>query len=320
MISQVGTIVLVLHLAFRIDPASGLRLVSPSNPPARSLHQTEWGSGDALVLDAPSTKLVILTEINTQYMKTGLFQNWLYYAIPYLNKTVSLVFDCTEESALQELLKFTLPVDAYLLNKDYKLTKLYQPFSDLDSHKHRNDPFGYGTKNYKEMMIRRPKAIHTLLKRHFSVLLIDLDTVWVKDPFVQLHKAGLQRDLLVTSDGPRICGCFLFFRSGPQAIEIASEWTTSCMTTRAVGNQVPLNVVLGHTHERGWDVGTLPMDQFPPGNQATKYKHATVYHANWLAGSEHKVTWLKGHNLWHEPTDTFARSLPAEDPEEIFKA
>jgi len=312
---------IVLSFIFGIGPASGLRLVSPNNHATSNFARTELGSGDALVLDAPPTKLVILAEINTQYIESGLFQNWLYHATPYLNDTVSFIFDCADKQTQSELLKFKLPVDAYVIDDNFKFAKLDQSAPDL--YKAKNDPYHYGTQKYKDLMIKRPKAVHALLEKQISVLVIDLDTVWVKDPFLQVQKAG-QRSLLVTSDGfkrgsEQKCGCFLFFRSGPGALEIASEWTKKTMEMDAAGNQHALNAILEHVDGRGWDVGMLPMDQFPPGNKANDHTHATVYHANWRIGTDKKVLWLKNHNLWHEPTDMAARSLATQNLEEIFK-
>merc|ERR1740138_49736 len=116
-------------------------------------------------------------------------------------------------------------------------------------------------------------------------MLVDLDTVWNKDPFKQIEEAG-HHDLYATKDGSggKICGCFLFFNPTPKATEAAALWVDR-VEHDTFGNQKTLNEVLNKPSiHKELDLKVLPWAEFPPGNVAENHKHATIYHANYMKG------------------------------------
>lgn len=253
-------------------------------------------------LDAPISKLVVMTEINSNYIKQGLFQNWMHFAKPYLNESHTVIFDVPEPETQQEIERMDkegkLPFKPHFLDENFKIVKLHQTQHTWQTKDYGNH---IGTQKYKRLMSRRPHAIRKLLEKGSAVLLVDLDTVWAKNPFDRLAEAGTH-DLYLTKDDTfgNYCGCFLYFRPTEAAVEVVKHWEGSLKNSDAPGNQHGLNQVLHKTKKNQLDLKVLNWGDFPPGNQADKHPEATIYHANWMIGADHKVSFFKLRNMWYE--------------------
>jgi len=248
--------------------------------------------------DDATPNLVMIAELTENYLNSGLFQNWVHYATPFINESTLVLFDTIEDTISERISSMNLKFKFMYLDEYMKMPDSKEFFQkDNKPKKIKGDPTPYGSKAYKNLMNRRPLAIKKILAMGLPVLSVDFDTVWAKNPFDEIEKAGVH-DLLITQDGPTIfCGCFLFFRPVPNAISFAEKWAAETAVDAAKGNQISLSRLLKEG-KQNLDFHVLPQAQFPPGNSKT-FSDPTVYHANWMKGVPKKVDFFKRHGLWN---------------------
>lgn len=270
-------------------------------------------------------KRVITTIVNGAFV--DMFENWLHYAVPFLTSTEALHVFAEDESATVGLrnVQARSSVDFTIVDTYKNSRSLY----GVD-----NVPAGsFNSPEYGQVVNTRPDRLLTLLSANCSVLYVDIDTVWMHNPFRDIATAGVH-DMYLVDDSesnlkthtshPNLCACFLFMHPTPIILQFMREWSADMAGNR---NQISFNYVLdkgvqpakivdrifcklAHSSPKSRessarrctqpvDFAILPFDKFPPGSRAQSYPNATVVHANYLAGHDQKISFLKEHGLWH---------------------
>merc|ERR1719330_1746429 len=169
-------------------------------------------------------KRVVLVTVSTDYF--DMFTNWLNSAKPFLHDSEHLHMIAEDEEVVPRLAAFLKDQDF-----DHSVAPPQAPApSALLSLQPPYNSAGYGT-----VVWGRPNHIMDLLQVGCSVLYVDIDTVWVKDPFVAIDAAG-GADLYITNDTPEkkevnLCTCFLFFHPAAASKDLLQAWAAG-----AVGN------------------------------------------------------------------------------------
>lgn len=85
----------------------------------------------------------------------------------------------------------------------------------------------FGSLLYQELIYQRTRTALLLLQLGYSVIIIDIDTVWLSDPLLALDKLrNKSHDMYVVYDSPtELCGCFIYLNATSQAIAFWQEVT-----------------------------------------------------------------------------------------------
>lgn len=233
-------------------------------------------------------KRVVLVTVNAEYL--DMFKNWLHFAKPFLTSTEQLRVIAEEADAvapLQELREQSLWFD---LVSPSGASLVQAPF---------------GSQGFNKLVGQRPSRVLALLKENCTVLYADIDTAWVKDPFLDIAAAG-PGALVVTNDnenwkGSYVCTCFLYMQPTPEVNNLTLLWARKMTTKRgqATNDQIMFDELLSAPANLvGMKMAYLPVEKYPPGNLAQNHPNASVYHANWREGIEQKVAFMKEHKVW----------------------
>lgn len=275
-----------------------------SHVPSESLSTQGRGNFSKDCAPFPGQRVVLVT-VSMQYF--DMFRNWLVSARPFLQDTehVHVIAEDGEVVPLLEALRKGHSLDYSVEDPhglEYSAEALIQ-----------TDPSMYDSAAYGGVVLKRPNHLLKLLKKNCSVLYVDVDTVWMQDPFHEIEAAG-SSDLYLTDDEPtkrafwgkNYCTCFMYIQPAAWCQTLMQGWAS-----RITGNtnQLPFNSALR------WAVLTyasdaarpaiLPLGQFPPGGVVlgklggfTASPHPTVFHANWLWGIKDKVDFFEERKLW----------------------
>lgn len=291
---------------------AGLRVVEPGNSQkaellskSTGLSSKSAGRGDFSRSCAPyPDQRVVLVTVNYNYL--DLFKNWLHYAKKHLKDTERLVVMPEDSAVLPALETMRKSSDVAFVVAEPGADK---PAAASASGNSMEVPkaIEYGSKDYGKLVWRRPSYILKLLKSGCTVLYVDIDTVWIKDPFLDLgEKPG--HDLHLVPDevdkgraDPRyLCTCFMYMQPTRPIKKLIALWSGS-WNGRATKNQFVFNGVL-KAMKSTVDFAVLPIESFPPGVSAHNYPNASVVHANWVSGHDAKLCFMKRRGLWAEDT------------------
>eukprot|EP00005_Dracoamoeba_jomungandri_P004440 CAMPEP_0174250954 /NCGR_PEP_ID=MMETSP0439-20130205/949_1 /TAXON_ID=0 /ORGANISM="Stereomyxa ramosa, Strain Chinc5" /LENGTH=212 /DNA_ID=CAMNT_0015331149 /DNA_START=423 /DNA_END=1061 /DNA_ORIENTATION=- len=154
----------------------------------------------------------------------------------------------------------------------------------------------FGQTNYKQLIALRTRVILSILKMGISVLIFDLDQVWLEDPFnyINFSSTNVQalNDYYPHLDMP--CGGFVYI---PATGDNIKTWDKiSYIQTTKLSNEQDLikfffgkNLVYFHH--------TL----FPNGREWWNKNCSevpVVVHANYVIGAQNKIARLQKCNLW----------------------
>jgi len=233
--------------------------------------------------DAP----VVLVTVSKDYL--DMFRNWLYFAKPFLQGK-QLFVEVEDSSSLE-------PVNALFQQQgDEMSVQMHAADSDLPG---KTSVFSKG--EWGKLVGKRPQHILRLLQRNVTVLYVDIDTVWLDDPFKDIDAAG-SGDLYLTVDHPGgqrpYCTCFIAARPTAASLLVMETWAEKVKGQST--NQGPFNDWLFKLMEdTAIEVKKLPQKKYPHGNSSPDYyKNVTVVHANWMVGLDKKVKFLKNLGLW----------------------
>eukprot|EP00941_MAST-03F_sp_MAST-3F-sp1_P004662 g4662.t1 len=173
--------------------------------------------------------------------------------------------------------------------------------------------FSYGDLLYQKFVHDRSKAVLQLIRNGISVLIADIDAVWLKNPIPFI---SLENDIVASIDGhleglPFLCGGFLFLRSNEKVINVWTRvihlhgnklnFSKNINKSRKVSftEQKILNDII-HKEEIGeiLSIQHLPENLFPSGDKidwSTTFKpgNTVVLHANYMTGILTKEESLK---------------------------
>lgn len=247
------------------------------------------GSASSGRTPAEEDRAIVLVTVNKEYLE--MFKNWLHFAKPFLRgRTVYVV---AEDSDCVKPLK---ALSEQLGNEvDIKLHRT--GFDDGDN------PDTYGTKDYGQLVGRRGQHILDLMEQKGApILYVDVDTVWLKDPFQDIHEAG-RADLYLTVDHPGgarpYCTCFIYARPTEASRLVLKTWSEKVVGESS--NQGVFNDWLKKLQETApIKVSELARVSYPHGNQedSSVYSDATVLHANYMKGLEAKRVFLGRFGKW----------------------
>lgn len=255
-------------------------------------------------------KRVVLVTVNEDYV--DMYRNWLRSARPFLQSTEQLVVVAEDANAsnLIEAISDDETPPFSLVKPGSKAVSLLQAPWD--------------SKVYGAVVTKRPARIRELVLEGCSVLYVDIDTVWTKDPFLAITAAG-EGNLYLTEDGheglfhgnypilgnffdgTNFCTCFMYFHPAAATVKLLNDWETHMYGHR---NQPPFNeAVQAMDRDSGLKIVTLSNSQFPPGWLAAGKPDATVFHANWMKGQQNKVRFFEERGMWEgPPSASFARA------------
>lgn len=251
-----------------------------------------------------SNKLILTTEVNSEYIDNGIFANWYQSAQPFFHSSIQLLFDVPDAGAIDRLktLKY-LPDDVLIMNDKMEIVPLFESSGSGTSML--KSP--YGSEEYLALMTRRPTRMKHLLEMKCSVLHVDIDTWWIKSPFDDI--ANTNHDLLITDNSPAnnerdVCGCFLFMKPASPVLKLTEDWIERINDPKYTGkgNQPALNFAINGNKDN-IDYAFLSYKHFPPGKAVMLGLHdvsqVVLYHANFLRDSETKIAFLSERGMWH---------------------
>jgi len=250
----------------------------------------------------PNQRIVVVT-VNYEYV--DFFVNWLHFAKDYLRDTERLVVYAEDSAAVPALNQVLAGSDVHFTvvspNALVSPKSRNRGTSLLDVNINVGAP--YGTQEYGEVVWRRPLHLLTLLRRGCTVLYVDIDTVWAKDPFLDIGQKPGHDMYLVEDDAEKkrpdwtyFCSCFLYLQPKPAVRQLLSLWSDFMNGNK---NQHVFNRVLVAL-KGAVDFAVLPMEKYPPGPVSHKYPSATVVHANWVNGHDAKVCFMQRRGVWSE--------------------
>lgn len=232
-------------------------------------------------------KRVVLVAVNMEYL--DMFKNWLQFARPHLKSTEQLRVCAMDEDVVAPLemlqaaeAKADIPLHFDVVAPPQKAALYQAPFD---------------TEEYGRVVWQRVPNILNLLTAGCSVLYVDIDTVWVRDPFLDIESAG-PSNLVLTNDNdrpdePNFCSCFIYVSPAPETKELITRWGA-----KKTGNQDQLVFNAELRNMTDLQKAILPFDKFPPGAWAPGHRNATVFHANDIKGIETKIVFFKWLKLW----------------------
>jgi hypothetical protein len=156
----------------------------------------------------------------------------------------------------------------------------------------------YNTPGYKKMISARPAYIIKYLKQSINVLYVDIDTVFLKNPF-QYFKGDFDMWTQSENKGTVICGGFMAIRSKEKTVNVMNEWYSK-LKERLQVNQPVLNRVLRKSHttiNRLSELLFVGGPQFSGMQQKARSK-VVVLHATFCLGHEQKYKCFKKWRLW----------------------
>lgn len=247
--------------------------------------------------------IVMETEVNKDYIDSGLFDNWFHYSKAYLNCSHHFLFDPRDDFTRSYIEKFEFGNLRYsFVGEDFDgvpAKNMWRHHPDFEKKPNKRSE-GYGSAMFKDATQRRPLNLKAIVDRGHIAFHFDLDTVWQSDPFIQFDKAGVH-DVILTSDAGistndrLLCTCVIFLRPSAGARDFVDRWSAE-ISSKDMEDQKPANRVLAKM--TNLDKVVLPIEEFPPGLTADKYPKATILHANYMKGTAKKVQFFKSRGLW----------------------
>lgn len=245
---------------------------------------------------------VVLVTVNYEYV--DFFRNWLHYAQKFLQETERLLAVAEDDAvvpALKQVQKASHVKFSIAAHGAKSLVML--PDEGLPAVSLLEAP--YGTQEYGEVVWRRPHYLLDLLSKGCTVLYVDIDTVWAKDPFLDIG-ARRGHDLYLVPDDSKagksdrmyFCSCFLYMQPTALNRQLVHWWSESARGNR---NQFVFNRILKALKSKfSFEWASLPVEKYPPGEGVNSYPDASVIHANWVTGHDSKVCFMKARGLWAE--------------------
>ena len=189
--------------------------------------------------------------------------------------------------------------------------------------------FDFQTDNFLMLMTRRPFYVNCLIALGYDVLLSDIDTVWLKDPFPYFKNESISLFTLSDSNNidadPRtstLCAGFMLLKSSDMMEKFTHEWMDS-MLARDKNNllqndQAILNKMVSWHRDRtpGFCADVLPYSGFVSGaiffnTPAEKLPaNLSVVHNNWIVGHDSKKERFIKAGLWQVDGSNQGRYIP----------
>lgn len=263
----------------------------------------------------PGKRLVLVT-VDKDYL--DFFENWLLFAEKHLSaekqKVVVVPEDGSVTPGLRQLQMTPGGTERFEIKEN--MNTLVQ-IGDEDI----TNTTPWGSNGFSQLVNTRPRRLLYLLNKGCSVLYVDVDTVWLKDPFHDIDAAG-QHDIYLTDDhgNPNafqthsckngdtwnFCTCFMYVRPTEHAKQLMQLWINEAERRKKFDqfalNQPEFNNVLCNSNS---SYTMLPRKLYPSGEvfnirgvDLEGPSAPAVVHANYRVGREAKQGFLDGKGLW----------------------
>ena len=176
----------------------------------------------------------------------------------------------------------------------------------------------YGQDGYRKMLLHRTEIVLNLLKCGHTLLLSDVDVVFLRNPLPLLSAVANGKDIVFQGDSidhkvvdrllpytvSYACMGFVYMKP-TESTGLLWEGVLSYQQKHYWNDQAAVNVCLRHPYLMGrvrWAV--LDYGMFPNGivyfKQHNNNKQALIVHANFLLGMDNKMAELMGAGIWCE--------------------
>lgn len=178
------------------------------------------------------------------------------------------------------------------------------------------DKFGsghldYGTIDYQRMILYRTLVVNILLQNGLSVLLVDIDSVWLEDPLQYILTPS--SDISGQVDAPEFLCCGLLYLNAT-SLNVRYLWNDVYeRVTGELENQVMYGtsasslteqIILNQLIQNRWkslNIRFLSQEKFPSGRDYFERKRdcrPVIVHNNYLVGIAAKIDRFKQESLW----------------------
>nr|XP_054762692.1 uncharacterized protein LOC129269245 isoform X1 [Lytechinus pictus] len=240
--------------------------------------------------------------------------------------TTNTAFSDLTENWLESLRRLERPYNITLIAEDYgayqylnghrdvmESSKLQINLRFTDQNVSHSKALGFYTKEYIQLVGKRPHYILDILRTGAGVLFADADAVWLKDPVPLISETYSKYDIWVAlGEGGQIpCPCFMYIKPSPRSTAMVKAWQAriedQLNTTSPENDQGALDWVMhNHIRYKRLRVRKLDMTAFPTGQSmflkkgwyAAHKNEIYVVHANKVGGYAKKKFVLKWKKLW----------------------
>ncbi|XP_054770611.2 uncharacterized protein LOC129278489 [Lytechinus pictus] len=235
-------------------------------------------------------KFVILTSVNAEFVDIA--ENWLESL-----RRLGIRYNVTVVAEDKDTYKYF----SIRANREFRV--LYQKQYAF------NFTRRYGpVMMYQELIRRRTVYIRTLLEQGHDVLLVDVDTVWIKNPLDLILGEYALYDMWLAEgyENHMPCPCFMYMKSNSDVIAMVKEWVKRLENQRGrtlESDQVALTKVLPLFPDI--PIKRMSFEKFPTGKHyfdrawlALHKNEVYVAHGNHLGRHDGKKKKLKEFGLW----------------------
>ncbi|XP_072027355.1 uncharacterized protein [Amphiura filiformis] len=259
---------------------------------------------------------VIITNTNEAFI--AITDNWLE-SIHRLDLQYNITLICEDKKSYFHYKRRKRDTFNVINTKDYKMKGMLKK----------------SISTYQQLIRRRTIYVRDVLYSGLDVLLVDVDTVWLKDPIKVIRESYNSYDLWIAQghDLGVPCPCFMYMKAIPSVMNLIRRWTNR-LTYKPKNrpmetDQNALQYILQTAHEPGEmnvKVTKLSKKNFPTGIEFFDWNwnklhvdEVLVAHANHQGREDAKIKRLKEFGLWFagNGTERNKRGNDKEAPDKL---
>ncbi|MGJ8726172.1 MAG: putative nucleotide-diphospho-sugar transferase [Roseibacillus sp.] len=167
----------------------------------------------------------------------------------------------------------------------------------------------YGSEEFNETVFKKLDLVWSLMKEGYSVLFVDVDIVFLKNPLPKLFRLlGTGVDAVFQSAGQhpvsKVNTGFFLVRPTPESLSLfeVGNWKPKDQNLNEIHDQQYINQKLKSSEWLDFSYTTLPLGQFPTGNHWFSGKadeEPVMVHYNYLKGVIPKIKKMKDFGHWY---------------------
>ena len=227
-------------------------------------------------------KWTILLTVNNGFY--DIFENWWWY-FKKLNTTVNIIVIAEDDRVFDKL------------NKNYRMPSVVIVRSWILNI---SSAVNFNTDGYNKIVSARPVYIKKYLEQSINVLIADMDTLFLKNPF-QHFKGNFDIWGQGEKHGTFICPGLMAIKSSEKTVNIMKEWNSK-LIKKLQRNMPAFNEVI-RQHISDLQINHLSEKKFVGGPTFTSMSQkqrseVVVLHATFCLGHEGKYNCFKKWKLW----------------------
>ena len=236
-------------------------------------------------VDAMYRNWIILMTVNTGYI--DFYKNWFWYFQRH-QLPVPVIVVAEDETGYKKLSEL------------YNNNKVSVTIERSESNNTESTAADFNSKQFNNLVGKRPTHILRHLKLGNNVLYCDTDSVWLRNPFP--HLVG-EVDIWTQMDGRSHCTGFLAIKCNNRTLQFIESWKKRMVKLTYTNLQMGF-MRLNRSTVR---IKGQKSELFPAGNQYfrelndAKYANTVVVHNNFIIGHDRKLERFKNFSLWHLP-------------------